>query len=404
MKKKKYNNIITISGEPVSGKGTVVKSLIEKLENEGYTQDSIHVVTTGHEFRRFFNSIIEFAKNIDNLEVLKELGETEELQQILSNRDYRGILMSTISEIKRSNIDIQNFNIADANNSPEFADIRRVVDQLIDDNIKKLGIEISKEEHDDEIWIIDSRLAFHNIPHSFSIRLTANPNVAAQRLFNDSSRSNEDKYSSVEEAKTEREERRIGEIQRYKDRYGVDLENPDNYKLIVDTSYSTIEDISNTILTCSQLDKDGKSYSKYWASPKIFLPLQNDRETLGIGYGSGLSLEQLEKKISKEGYDASSQINVVNVEGVYYIIEGHHRNFATAHLGKTLIPFEVIATDDEKLICGSTARQRAESCSLRYLNGHEMFFDTPNEMFSYESIYPQKVEQLKAERMPGERY
>lgn len=42
------NKIITISGEPASGKSTVVKAFKEKSENMGYT---VHIISTGLVFR-----------------------------------------------------------------------------------------------------------------------------------------------------------------------------------------------------------------------------------------------------------------------------------------------------------------------------------------------------------------
>ena len=62
------NKIITISGEPVSGKGTTVKMLIEKLKEQGYSEENIHLETTGREFRRYFNSVVELMLNIDDEE------------------------------------------------------------------------------------------------------------------------------------------------------------------------------------------------------------------------------------------------------------------------------------------------------------------------------------------------
>ena len=53
------NMIITLSGQPVAGKGTAVKALVKKLENNGYKKENIHVIETGHEFRKYFNKIIE---------------------------------------------------------------------------------------------------------------------------------------------------------------------------------------------------------------------------------------------------------------------------------------------------------------------------------------------------------
>lgn len=64
----------------------------------------------------------------------------------------------------------------------------------------------------------------NNIPDAFSVRLTTNADIAGKRLFNDKTRGKEDsQYSSIKEATAEREERRIGERNRYLNRYGVDL-------------------------------------------------------------------------------------------------------------------------------------------------------------------------------------
>lgn len=54
--------------------------------------------------------------------------------------------------------------------------------------MKQKGEAINREPHPNEIWIIDSRLAFNNIPDAFSVRLTTNADIAGKRLFNDKTR------------------------------------------------------------------------------------------------------------------------------------------------------------------------------------------------------------------------
>ena len=405
MKKNIKNRIIAISGEPVSGKGTTVKAVISKLKEQGYSEENIHLRTTGDEFRRFFNSIIEFIKHVDNPEELKELGKSEELQKILQNKQYREILEKTIAKIKKSNLDLNIFSISDANKNPEFSEIRKVVDTLIDEETKELGIKINEKQRENEIWIVDSRLAFDNIPSAFSVRLTTNPTVAAERLFNDSSRGKEDKYSCKEEAKKEREERRISEIKRYIERYGVNLEDPENYDVIIDTSYSNIEDIADTILQCEQCYIKGEEFAKTWASPKIFLPLQSEKQTLSKQPFSIIDFDELVKDIQENGYIPSKEIETINVDGKYYIIEGHHRNFASAYAGKTLIPYKNLAKDDEEIPkYNFTARQRSETITYSKLCGHEAMIESALNKkskqdekinFSYEEIYPEIHEQIR---------
>ncbi len=386
------NKIITISGQPVTGKGTTVKRIIEKLREQGYSKENIHVITTGHEFRNYFNSIFDFIKDYREPEQIESLSENNYLKSLLEKQEYRQILIDTIINLRQSQIDASILTIEDANNLKEFSSLRKVIDKVIDNGIAEKGKEINSIPRPNEIWIIDSRLAFHNIPESFAVRLVSDPKVAAERLFNDKSRGKEDnKYNSVEEAYEAREKRRVGEQSRYLRRYGVDLEDENNYDLIIDTSYSTIGDISDTILTCLECYITNKPFSKKWASPKVFLPLQSERDT--IGQGSWYTLEEMKEVIKEDGYIPSSALEAIEVDGIKYIIEGHHRNFASAHLKRTLVPYEIIANDNEEIPdCKQTARQRANSVRLNDLYSHEWLID---EEFSYNEIYPGIYDRLK---------
>jgi len=261
------NKIIAISGQPVTGKGTTVRALRIKLEEQGYSEENIHVITTGHEFRAYFNAIFDFIKSYQDTETMQEFIDNSYLKIFFEKKQYRQILIDTILKLKQNQIDINNLTIEDANNLKEFSDLRKLIDNIIDTAILEKGKEINSEIRPNEIWIIDSRLAFHNVPEAFSVRLISEPRIAAERLFNDKSRGKEDSsYTSIEEAYEAREKRRKGEQERYKERYGVDLEDEKNYDLIIDTSCSKIEDISNTILTCLDCYINGKTFSKNWSS------------------------------------------------------------------------------------------------------------------------------------------
>lgn len=390
------NKIIALSGEPVSGKGTAVKNLIKKLKELGYSEENIHLESTGNEFRRYFNSIIDLILNLNKSEEeLKTIRERDELKQFFNNENFRKALSKTIANLIKEDADLSHFSIQDANNREDFKEIRAIVDNLIDEGMREKGKIINQEEHPDEIWIIDSRLAFNNIPEAFSVRLTTNADVAGKRLFNDKSRGKEDnQYQNIEEAKMEREERRLGEKERYLKRYGVDLEDENNYDLIIDTSYASPSDIADVILECEKYNRENKEFGKKWASPETFLPLQTERDTLSYGQ-SGITFEELSKKIEEEGYIPSENIEVVNVDGINYIIEGHHRNFAAAYAKRTLVPYKIIAKDDEEILpYGGNARSRAESLRLSDLYGHEWMIQEKKTEFSYKKVFPKLFEKL----------
>ena len=381
------NKIITISGQPVTGKSTAVRALKKQLLEKGYEENNIHIINTGDEFRKYIETIVELYENINDTKKMQELKNKKEVQDLVSNEKYRNALIKSYMDVKIERKDLSNMEISLANSLKELKDIRGVIDEIIDENIKKMGEEVNQENRENEIWIVDSRLAFHNIPDSFALRLTCDPRIAGERTFK---RVETEKYKTLEEATEARERRRIGEQERYIERYGVDLEDENNYDLIVDTSYAKPEDIGETILTCLDKYLKNERYGKKWVSPKTLLPLQDERSTL-FGFNS---LDDIIKSIKEKGYYPSSEIEVVEVEGKKYIIEGHHRNFGAANLGKTLVPVNVLAKDDEEILeyKGATPRQRANLLTRADLIGHEWLI---GDKFSYNEVYPGIMNELK---------
>ena len=120
--------------------------------------------------------------------------------------------------------------------------------------------------------------------------------------------------------------------------------------------------------------------------------MQGERDTV---FGCGTyTMEEMVNVLKEQGYDPSCGIEVFESNGRYYIYEGHHRNFAMAYLGKTLIPY-VKAPIDQK-----QADARAKSIKIHMLYGHEDYFDIKNPdgtriMFSYNSVYPNIREELQ---------
>lgn len=297
------NKIITISGEPASGKSTVVQKIKEKYEKMGYR---VHIVITGHIFR--------------------DRVKKEYLKMYPDRTDA---------------------NLADIQEDETFAEKRAEIDTAIDEMVAQMGKEINSEERPNDVYIIDSRLAWHNIPESYAIRLTVNEKIAGQRVFNDQTRGSEDSYDTVEEAIEKTRQRKLGEIERYKTIYdGVDLANTDNYDLIVDTSYSNIDELADIIINGERTYREGKFYPKTWASPLNFLSVQKGRETSSESI-RGNTIESLAEIIKKEGYDPIKGIlDIAEEAGVKYVLEGNHRTMAALSAGKTILPYDVIYKDD----------------------------------------------------------
>ena len=135
-------------------------------------------------------------------------------------------------------------------------------DHSLDDEIDSTVTRISIERKDDKL-IFDSRMAWHFARDTFKIFLTIDPSEAARRVMLNP-RGEEEKYSSVEDARNGLIARGNVERERFMDIYGVDYFDNNNYNLIVDTTSRTPDEIVRIImesfeLYCSSTEAYGKT-------------------------------------------------------------------------------------------------------------------------------------------------
>lgn len=118
------------------------------------------------------------------------------------------------------------------------------IDKKIDDENRKLS------EQDN--FVIDSRLAFHFIPGSFKVFLDLPLEISKERIMsnlkNNSLRAQSEKAENLEEVYKNITERLESENKRYKEYYGVDYTDKNNFDLIIDTNKNNLEEVVNIIL------------------------------------------------------------------------------------------------------------------------------------------------------------
>jgi len=96
--------------------------------------------------------------------------------------------------------------------------------------------------------VVDSRLAFYFVPKSFKVCLTVQYEVAGKRIFHDTMRSGENKYHSILEATEAAKKRHELEIKHFKKNYQIDIDNKDNFDLVIDTTHLSAEQVCQAIL------------------------------------------------------------------------------------------------------------------------------------------------------------
>lgn len=313
------NNIITVSGDPGSGKTSTIKVLNRIFEQE---KKKVKVYSTGAIFRK----------------LAEEKGMT-----------------------------VTEFN--------QFLEKQKCdTDAEIDNAIKRLGKKIIKQKDKSVIYIIDSRLAWYNIPQSFKVRLTVADEIAGERIFSDKTRGEEDRYNTLEDAINETRERKQSERERYLELYGdkADISDPSNFDINIDTSLVTPEEVAECIIKCREKMKSEDYIPNRWASPKRFLPTQRIIDI------NTMNLDKISDSMKKLGYDSNKSINAVQVDGRTFVVHGHHRCIAASKSDIPLIPYEIIGKDDEQYIyTKQTVRE--------YIN--EYFKDYyPTMLYDYEEI------------------
>ena len=124
-------------------------------------------------------------------------------------------------------------------------------DKEVDDYQSKLG----RTESD---FIVDGRLSWYFIPHSFKIFLDVDSTVGAKRVYEDDrskNRQDEPHYQSLAQAKEVIGDRILSDQKRYQKYYQINFLDKTNYDLVINTTHKTIEEITQLITEAIQGDK-----------------------------------------------------------------------------------------------------------------------------------------------------
>lgn len=117
-------------------------------------------------------------------------------------------------------------------------------DKSIDFELDKRQREMNENGSD---FVMDSRLGFYFIPDSYKIFLKIDMDEAAKRIYK-GNREREN-YASIEEVLNFSSRRVEAEKIRYKQCYGVDLTDENNFDLVIDTTHKGIEEVVKEILS-----------------------------------------------------------------------------------------------------------------------------------------------------------
>ena len=133
------------------------------------------------------------------------------------------------------------------------------IDHEIDDGLVQLA-------DVDKFLIIDSRMAWHFTKGTFKVYMSTDIETSALRIMN-ANRQGEH-AATLEETIAQTRARRESEKKRYKEQYGVDIKNLENYALIVDTTVATPTEVAECIISAFEKWQQDKSYRGCFLSPE----------------------------------------------------------------------------------------------------------------------------------------
>jgi cytidylate kinase len=179
-------------------------------------------------------------------------------------------------------------------------------DHAIDDAVTKISV-----ERKDETIVFDSRMAWRFAVNSFKVFVIADPLVAASRVMGNR-RGEVEIYTDLDDAKSKLIERGKLENERFIDIYGVDNFDYSNYNLVIDSTYSTPDELAGIIYDRFQdYCKSSVDTLDILMAPASLYPLS------GGGY-----VDLVTPETQDEDNYPHNQISVIVFDGYHYVIDG----------------------------------------------------------------------------------
>lgn len=145
----------------------------------------------------------------------------------------------SIGNMKRDLATTMGLTISEFNALWELPENKEMFDIKYEEYQKKLDVNANV--------ILDSRLGFYCQPEAFKVFLDVSDEEAARRIYGDKQRTG-DAYASIQAVQEATEKRNIDDTNRYKELYGIDITDKNNFDFVVDTTGKIPQQVADEII------------------------------------------------------------------------------------------------------------------------------------------------------------
>lgn len=218
----------------------------------------------------------------------------------------------------------------------------RGLDDAIDSYVRKLNDQGSR-------LVLDSRLAWHFIQHAFNVFVYVDPVVGARRVL--ANKRAQEVHADVADAVRNNLRRKHLEDERFARLYGVHCDAPENYHLLIDSTWATPETVAAKIAQGVR-QGDGFTHRAYaLLAPKSLFPTQS------IRYAAAQQSDEISASIKSHGFDPREPVEVVRFSEYHFIVDGHRRVSCALRAGLDYVPCVIRRSDEKTMTARMTFRE-----------------------------------------------
>jgi CMP/dCMP kinase len=199
----------------------------------------------------------------------------------------------------------------------------RELDDAIDSYLRRLNREGRR-------LVLDSRLAWHFVQEAFDVFLYVDPYVGARRVL--ASSREEEVHHGLEDAVRNDLRRKHLEDERFAHLYGVQCDRPDNYGLVLDSTWSGPQGVAALIQERFQQAVSLRPQTHALFCPKSLYPTKNFRPAAGD------ETDRLLASVRSQGFSPREPVEIVRFSEYHFIVDGHWRVSCALRAGLDYVP------------------------------------------------------------------